>query len=132
MKKTKNGFTLVELLVVIAIIALLLAILLPALGGVRDSARKMVCASKLRDIGLAGQLYIADNSKRLPYAHDYDPRNMVGRQGTGPWCWPGAWAGKYMGVERYSRISPGDERWQSTAKIFFLPGQRQPSCGSWL
>jgi len=60
------GFTLVELLVVLAIIALLTAILLPALSRVRESARFTKCASNLRQQLLAQQLYGMDHDQAKP------------------------------------------------------------------
>lgn len=56
-KHTARGFTLVELLVVIAIIGLLVAMLLPALGSVRESARASLCKSNLKQLSLAMQTY---------------------------------------------------------------------------
>jgi prepilin-type N-terminal cleavage/methylation domain-containing protein/prepilin-type processing-associated H-X9-DG protein len=63
-----RGFTLIELLVVIAIIALLMAILMPAMRRVRESAKALSCRSNLRNIGMAVQLYINDYERRLPPA----------------------------------------------------------------
>ncbi len=61
-----NGaFTLIELLVVISIIAVLASMLLPAIGIVRDAARRIACASNLRQIGMAALAYHQDSEGRL-------------------------------------------------------------------
>jgi len=63
---TRRGFTLVELLVVISIIALLLAILLPAVNKARGVAESVVCKSNLRQFGVAFSSYAAENDGFLP------------------------------------------------------------------
>jgi prepilin-type N-terminal cleavage/methylation domain-containing protein len=65
MKKTE-GFSLVELLVVISIIAILMAILLPLLEANRERARRVACASGLRQIGLGFNVYASNYDDRIP------------------------------------------------------------------
>jgi prepilin-type N-terminal cleavage/methylation domain-containing protein/prepilin-type processing-associated H-X9-DG protein len=60
-KKIENGFTLIELLVVVAIIAILVALLFPALGKMKEGALSAQCIGNLRQIGVAGQLYAAEH-----------------------------------------------------------------------
>ena len=65
-KHEVRGFTLIELLVVIAIIAVLLAVLMPAMRKVKEIARENVCKSNLKNVGLAILMYLDDNERTLP------------------------------------------------------------------
>jgi prepilin-type N-terminal cleavage/methylation domain-containing protein/prepilin-type processing-associated H-X9-DG protein len=62
----KRGFTLIELLVVIAIIGILAGMVFPVFARARESARKAVCLSNVKNIALAIQMYLADNNDTMP------------------------------------------------------------------
>jgi prepilin-type N-terminal cleavage/methylation domain-containing protein/prepilin-type processing-associated H-X9-DG protein len=64
--RSRPAFSLIELLVVIGIIAVLLGLLLPAFGRVREQSRRAVCAANLRNLGAAVMKYATENNGKLP------------------------------------------------------------------
>ena len=119
-----RGFTLVELLVVIAIIALLAALLLPALASAKQAGRKAACLSNLRQMGIAVQGYAHDNHGRIPYGpkappftnpSDFytssgAPTSLLSLQSGAP-------VGLGLLLENYLATQP---------KVLFCPGADQP------
>ena len=82
MRRKRTAFTLVELLVVIAIIAILAALLLPTLSKAKESARRIKCASNLRQIVLATLMYADEHDDRFPaQPDDGRPVRAVGGDG---------------------------------------------------
>jgi prepilin-type N-terminal cleavage/methylation domain-containing protein/prepilin-type processing-associated H-X9-DG protein len=109
-----RGFTLVELLVVISIIALLLAVLIPALSSARQQATTVTCATRLKDIGVVFGLYMADNNGNLP-----TNRYVNVNDGYDRWC---ALIAKYY---NRNRNELKDKNKTPYAEICRCPAQNQ-------
>ncbi len=100
-----RGFTLVELLVVIGIIALLMSMLLPSLAKARQSAQKAACASNMRQIGIAMNMFANEHDGRLP---DIGTDSSAGDPENSPsWIYTLA---KYLGDVDAVRICPADPK----------------------
>jgi prepilin-type N-terminal cleavage/methylation domain-containing protein len=73
----RRAFTLIELLVVIAIIALLIALLLPAMGKARIAGRQAVVLARLHDMGVGNVVYMNDFKDHLPALADYEEKPIL-------------------------------------------------------
>jgi prepilin-type N-terminal cleavage/methylation domain-containing protein/prepilin-type processing-associated H-X9-DG protein len=101
--KIKKGFTLVELLVVISIIALLLAILVPALGKAKKQAKGVSCLSQLRQWGLAFGMYTSEHNGKFPQGWTgVTPEDY----GKGKYVWISALE-PYYGRDKKMLVCPG-------------------------
>ncbi len=86
-RRTYGGFTLIELLVVIAIIAILLAILMPALNRVREQGKRAACLNNVKQMALAWNVYADDNDNKL--VNGNTSTGSANKDGTCWVYWPG-------------------------------------------
>jgi prepilin-type N-terminal cleavage/methylation domain-containing protein/prepilin-type processing-associated H-X9-DG protein len=107
-----HAFTLIELLVVVAIVAVLVAILLPALSQARESAKRVVCLSQLRQLGVAHLLYRDQHGQFVSRSGDWDAQ-----MGSTPY-WPHVWYTACPAGRLYFSLV-------GSAKIFFCPSNNE-------
>jgi prepilin-type N-terminal cleavage/methylation domain-containing protein/prepilin-type processing-associated H-X9-DG protein len=125
--QNKNGFTLIELLVVISIIAMLLSILMPALGAVKDQARRVVCMANLSQWGLILTLYTEDHDSHFfPGYYDFTDPNGVTITSDDSDLWPYALQSYYQVPELkfcpsagFSRRGSSRSTWGSESDEIF-------------
>ena len=114
LKTRRSAFTLIELLVVIAIIALLIGILLPALASARDTAKTLLCSTRMRQVATGWQIY-ADTNRDIsvpaqPGRYDDERRNIY-QLGNGQQYRPRWFAviGAAAGFDAFANPSPDRE-----------------------
>ena len=127
--KHNAGFTLIELLVVIAIIAILAAMLLPALAKAKAKALSAVCLSNCKQWGLADNMYLGDNRDTFPY-----PRFQVSN--TADQDDP-----KWLVINSYHNLGQGDDVWFNALPSYvgdkpmyvwaYNPGSENTTDGFW-
>ncbi len=115
------SFTLIELLVVIAIIAILAAMLLPALSAARESARESHCTGKMKQLALANILYSGDNNDFFHYCNPKQGSGTVEQGG-----------GSIYDESGFDKWKPGEEkygRWFARQAMLYLEGDPNRSPG---
>jgi len=125
-RREHRGFTLIELLVVISIIALLIAILLPALSSARDSAKRLLCISNLKQAGVAISVYAADHDTRPPVAGQRTAGDALGHTTTDLW-YRASWVSR-LGEHLDGTAFTQPANWQTSEAYVTSGGGRIYNC----
>ena len=138
-KARESGFTLIELLVVIAIIAVLLGILMPVLGRVREQARTIGCRSNLNQYGIGMRMYLDDNDNFFPETSNWMKSTSSGwvKEGEIPdgQLWPYIKALDCHMCPRFAQLVKNDKRFGDTKVSYVLNsyvGRQGTIWSSWL
>ncbi len=139
--RVHRGFTLIELLVVISIVALLVSLLLPALGSARRNARILRCTANQKQHGQGAANYASANQDRLPHGPEgpsVNPNHVLGMKGkparrmaiktefpTGGWEFPIGGGGGNPGLDVFKSINPpgglsADLEWSSMFDFYIV------------
>ena len=137
-KCAKRGFTLIELLVVIAIIAVLLAILMPAMRKIKEIARETACKSNLKNVGLAVQMYLDDYERTIPHTQSsnqhrwFENDNVTYRRpGSGSTYW-GIYYKDYIKGQTKIFGCPSFQSATNTQLIYQYSGNEKVSDSSYI